>query len=429
MKASAKTKDIFSEVLKRIKPSHEELGEISKSLNEFLARLEHNKKKFKIDAQIFVGGSFAKKTLIKKEDYDIDIFIRFSKKYPDKNLSNLTGKILRGFKADRIHGSRDYFKVRPQGNKKVFFEIVPVRKVSGPKDAVNITDLSYYHVRYVRKKINREKTLDDIMLAKAFCNACKCYGAESYIHGFSGYGLELLVYNYKSFMNFVRAMARAKEGKIVIDLEKYHKNKSHILMDLNSAKLEAPIVLIDPTHKTRNVLAALSEKTFRKFQKHCKDFLKNPSIRFFEIQKADIKDWKREAKKKRSEFFEFSSRTRRQSGDIAGSKLLKFYGLLKREIERFFEIKRAEFEYPGHGTSAKYLFIAKPKKEIWVSGPKTNNSKHAKRFRMKHKKVSVKKGRLYAKIKTEKNLKKFLTGWKKKNGKVMKDMGINYLGR
>ena len=47
-------------------------------------------------------------------------------------------------------------------------------------------------------------------------------------------------------------------------------------MDLNSSKLNSPIIPIDPTYKQRNVLAALSKETFEMFQKSCKEFLENP---------------------------------------------------------------------------------------------------------------------------------------------------------
>ncbi len=417
---SKKVKEIFSEVLQEIKPSPRELHEISMSLKEFLGKIEKSRINLGIEAQIFVGGSFAKHTLVKKEDYDIDIFIRFDKKYPDKNLSDLTEKILRNFKAERIHGSRDYFKIRTSNN--VFFEIVPVRKVSSAKDAMNITDLSYYHVKYINKKIKSGKTLDDIMLSKAFCDSCNCYGAESYIQGFSGYGLELLVYHYKSFIGFIKAMAASKEGKIVIDIEKHHKKKSNILLDLNSAKLESPIVLIDPTHKQRNVLAALSPETFSKFREQCKGFLRSPSIKFFKKTHAEPSEWKKEAGKG-YEFLEIGAKTDRQAGDIAGSKLLKFYKLLEHDINRFFQIKKSQFEY-SNGKIGKFFFIVKPRGEILVSGPHLKDKKNSKRFKAKHKKAFVKKGQLYAKVKTEKSLNKFISDWKKKNFKIMKDMSI-----
>ncbi|MBD3252791.1 hypothetical protein GF386_03610, partial [Candidatus Pacearchaeota archaeon] len=54
-----------------------------------------------------------------------------------------------------------------------------------------MTDLSYFHVNHILKKIKKNKNLsDEIRLAKKFAYSQNCYGAESYIHGFSGYALE-----------------------------------------------------------------------------------------------------------------------------------------------------------------------------------------------------------------------------------------------
>jgi len=268
---------ILKEVLKNIKISKKEEEKINNSLNEVLKHIKKNISKLKTDAEIFVGGSFAKETMIKTEKYDIDVFIRFDKKYK-REISELTGKILKGFNKTRIHGSRDYFRIKI--NSSFFVEIIPVKKIKNSRESENITDLSYSHVIYIKRKLKSKKILDEIRLAKAFCYANNCYGAESYIRGFSGYGLELLIYYYGSFLKFIKAIEKMS-GKVVIDIEKHFKNKQEILMNLNSSKLQSPIVLIDPTYKQRNALAALSDETFEKFRKSCKKFLKNPGLDLF----------------------------------------------------------------------------------------------------------------------------------------------------
>ena len=102
---------ILKEVLVKINPSKEELNSIDKFLKNFINIFGKELKK--INAEVFVGGSFAKKTLIKKGLYDIDLFVRFDEKYKGKEISDLTEKIIKKikFKATRIHGSRDYFKI------------------------------------------------------------------------------------------------------------------------------------------------------------------------------------------------------------------------------------------------------------------------------------------------------------------------------
>src|SRR3989304_5913620 len=356
---------VLKGVLKKISPD-EELKDIEKILKVFTEKIENRIKKLKLNAEVFVGGSFAKKTMIKKEEHDIDIFLRFDGKH--KNISELTEKILKGIKKRKIHGSRDYFEIKTSKN--LLFEIIPVLKIKKPKDAENVTDLSYLHVGYIRRKIKSEKMLNEIKIAKSFCYSNGFYGAESYIKGFSGYALELLVYNYGSFMKFIKEMQKSKD-KIIIDLERHFKNKQDVLMNINEAKLKSPIILIDPTYKQRNALAALSYETFEKFKKTCGKFIKNPSIKFFEERKWDLKKIKDNANKNKLEFISIEIKTDKQDGDIAGTKMLKFYNHLENEISRFFYIKDKGFDYGG-GKTGKCFFSAKKKKENLHLGPMIN---------------------------------------------------------
>ena len=423
-KSKKNINSVLKEVLLLVKPSEKEMKEIRERLQNFLKKIEKSRKSNRINAQIFVGGSFAKKTIIKKDSYDIDIFIRFDKKYKSEIISNLTEKILAGERAVRIHGSRDYFKIT--ASKNLFFEVIPVKFIKNPREAENITDLSYSHVNYIKKKIKSEKLLEEILLAKAFCYANGAYGAESYVSGFSGYGLELLVDHYRSFIKFIRAVSKFNtnsDNKIIIDIEKHHKKKSNILIDINEAKLKSPIILIDPTYKQRNVLAALSEETFFNFQKSCKDFLKKPSIDFFIQKVVNIEKLKESAKNKGYEFSLLEIKTEKQEGDIAGSKLLKFYRHLNSEALHFFEIKAKGFEYSGQKT-ARVFFVAKKKNNLKITGPEINDKNNLNKFKAKHRVIFIKNNRIYAKISVNFTLKDFFRNWKTKNSKKMRDMHI-----
>ena len=417
---------ILKEVLLEIKPSEKEMKEIEGILKDYLQKVKTNLKKKKINADIFVGGSFAKKTMMKRDLYDIDIFIRFDKKYKNELLSDITEKVLSGVgtRATRIHGSRDYFNIKVKEN--LLFEIVPVKKISKPGEAENVTDLSYSHVNYIRKKIKSEKILDEIRLAKAFCHANGAYGAESYINGFSGYGLELLVYHHKSFLKFLKSIIKVNKDKPVIDLEKHHKSKSRILMDLNEAKLKSPIVLVDPTYKQRNVLAALSEETFRNFQNVCKEFLRKPRREFFIPKTANIEKIRQDAKKRGLDFVAIEIKTEKQEGDIAGSKLLKFYKHLIVEAGKFFEIKEKGFEYIGKQTGIAFI-VGKKKPFILIMGPEVHDKENSSRFRAKHRTISIKNGRVYAKETIQKDFTGFLEQCKVKNIFKIREMGINGL--
>ncbi len=419
-----KVNSILKEVLKRIEPPEEDLKLIDDSVKKIFNGLNKRIKKLKINAETFVGGSFAKKTVIKKDEYDVDIFIRFDKKYRRQDISKLTGRIIKGMKnISVIHGSRDYFRIKFA--KDFFIEIVPVLKINKPEEAENITDLSYSHVNYIKKKIKSEKILDEIRIAKAFCFANKCYGAESYINGFSGYGLELLIYYYGSFLKFLKELIKVKERKI-IDIERHFKRKKNILLDLNAAKLTSPIILIDPTYKQRNALAALSQKTFERFQKAAKKFLKKPSIKDFELKKTDLEKIEKSAKKKNQEFVLAEIHTNKQPGDVAGSKLLKFYNYFAKEIGKLFDINKKGFNYNGV-QAARFYIVAKSKKELIITGPNVKDEKSVKNFKKKHKNTFVKSKRIHAREKIKFNLKKFIDFWKNKNKKRLKEMYITKL--
>lgn len=422
-----KIESLLEGVLKKVEPSKKDLERLNSNLKIFNKKLSQIIKESKIDAQVFVGGSFAKKTMIKKEKYDIDIFLRFDKKYKKSksHISDITHRILKkieSLKIQRIHGSRDYFRI--YFDEKTYLEIVPVIKARNPDEAENITDLSYHHVKYINKKIRKNQILKDIVLAKSFCYANNCYGAESYIKGFSGYSLELLIYYYGGFLPFIKKMSKIKkEEKLIIDIEKHYKNKKHILIDLNPSKIESPIILIDPTYKQRNALATLSDETFEEFKKVCKKFLKSPNENFFKKKKINLEKIKKESEKKGYEFLVLEVETTKQEGNIAGSKLLKFYNHLCSEIEKFFIIKKKGFSYLG-GKKARYFFSVKNKDNVILRGPKFDDKKNLKKFKKKHQTTFIKLGRIYAEKKITFNLKRFISIWKKKNFKKMKEMSI-----
>jgi len=399
-------KKILEQELERVKPSSEELGRIKQETSEIIDKLKKTIKTKKIKACVFIGGSLAKNTIIKKDKYDIDIFVRFDKKHED--ISELLDKILKTAKlgAERIHGSRDYFKLK----RKDLFEIIPTLKIKKPEEAKNVTDLSYFHVSYVLGCVKKNKKIgDEIILAKAFCYAQKCYGAESYIKGFSGYALELLICYYKSFMNFINQVAGSKE-QIVLDPGKHYKNKQEILLNLNEAKLQSPIVFVDPTFKERNALAALSKETFEKFKQGCIKFIRRPSRKFFELGKINEKKFN----------LILEAKTNKQEGDVAGSKLLKFFNFVSRDIEKYFVVSRKEFEYDNK-KSARYYFSIKKRKEIICQGPEIHKVENLLAFKHAHKNVFIKKNKAYAKEKVNINIKQLVKDIDKR---VMKDMGM-----
>jgi len=409
---------LLKEQIEQIKVDKPALSKIKKISQEFCEELEKNLKKKKIAADVFIGGSLAKSTLVKKEKQDIDIFVRFDDKYKQKNIS----KILKGAlpkNAKKIHGSRDYYQIIIDG---IIFEVVPVIKIKKPQNALNITDLSYFHVNYLKKNLRKNKKLnEEILLAKTFAHAQNCYGAESYINGFSGYALELLIVHYKCFLNFVKNIAKIKpEEKIMIDGNKFYKNKNQILIELNESKIKSPIILIDPTHKERNALAGLSEVTFKKFKKACIQFLKKPGSEFFKN-----KDVGQELKNKYGNKLKIISiKTTKQKGDISGTKSKKFFEFFKNTLQREFKLKQSFFEYDENKNIAYFYFLLDKLGEKIIKGPPIDKKENLKSFKQKHKKTFIKNKIIYNKEKHNLEFLEFLKIFEKKYHQTTKQMDI-----
>lgn len=422
-------KKILEDVSLNLLIEKDELKLIEEESKRIVSLLQNELGKSKISAEVFVGGSFAKNTLVIGEFYDVDIFVRFD--WKEENISLRLKEVLEKIakknklKLEKLHGSRDYFRIFVKKN--IIFEIVPVIKIKRPREARNVTDLSYFHVKYVKNKIRKTNLSKEIILAKQFCKAQKIYGAESYVGGFSGYSLECLIINYKSFYKMLKELSKVKIGeRIVIDSAKSYKNKNDVLFEMNESKLASPIILVDPTWKERNALAALSRETFEKFQESAKNFLKHPSKEFFTINKFDIESFRDKAKRIKAEFVRIEILTDKQPGDIAGTKMKKFASYLENELRRFFEINDKNFDYAGEN-KAIFCLSAKSKGEIIKTGPPVIFDKHSEEFRKQNKNVFEKKGILHARIKINFSAKEFIRNFAKRYHKTIKAMGISDL--
>ena len=151
--------------------------------------------------------------------------------------------------------------------------------------------------------------------------------------------------------------------------------------------------------------------------------MKNPSEESFETKIVDIEKIKNNAKKNKLEFILIKAKTNKQEGDIAGSKLMKFYRHLAEEISKFYDIKSKDFEYHDK-KEAGYIFVVKSKKEIILSGPNTNDEENVRLFSNRHGDTFVKKGKVYAREKIKDTVNDFVYSWKFKNQEKIREMSI-----
>jgi len=393
-----KYNEIFSEVLSKVKPEKRYVDNFMSEVNRIVSWFNIAIRSENIVAECSKGGSVAKGTFL-KGDHDVDLFVKFSHDYNTNELSKPLDAIIElvskklNFKYKKVHGSRDYFQFIYRD---ILFEIVPVLKIFNIKEAQNITDASPLHVTYLRKQISKHPKLpDEIRLAKQFCKSAGVYGSESYIKGFSGHSLDLLITFYGSFINFISSTKYWQE-KFVIDVDNKLKDP---LKNLNPSKMKSPIILIDPIDNSRNATAALSKEKYNILIKRAQEFIANPSIDFFKIEKMDIKKIKEQYKKEWSVFLNVTPISDK-SEDVQGTAILKAQEFIYKNL------KRNDFRIIEKGFDFEHIYLIIKKEElsdhVVHRGPPKRQRKDCKEFIKKHKgrkKVFEENHRLYVKLK------------------------------
>ncbi len=397
------------------RPTPAENADVAKISAEFISILDKALRKARIKAKPVLGGSGAKGTWLRGM-HDIDVFTCFDyKAYKEKSsqLSELLATaIKKAFpKHERLHGSRDYYRIAWQGYS---FEVVPILSIKNSGQAMNITDASLLHSGWVRSQIRKRgrdgQLEDEIRLAKAFCRAQRVYGAESYVRGFSGYACEVLTAYYGTFQKLLTAAAtkwkeNIKAGrKIIIDAENHYRKRDP-LRELNSAKVQSELIVIDPVQADRNATAALSNETLQQLIVAADAFIKKPSESFFE--KEDVTEQKLEQMAKGSRLVVVEAKPLHGKEDVVGAKLVKVYEhILLKLKEKGFTVAKSGWEWDKNkrGNALLWYIMGKgsPEEEIRY-GPPLDNKEHAERFREEHsgksgRKMFEKNGRLYARI-------------------------------
>ena len=365
---------------------------VIKKVNDFVDSINKEIKKHNVKAVCVTGGSVAKNTFI-KGDFDVDLFVKFNPKYND--ISTLLGKILKKFNPELVHGSRDYYQVKKELN----YEIVPVLDIKDPDKAENVTDMSPFHVDWVNKNLKKGQA-DEIRLTKKFCKVINVYGAESYIKGFSGHVVDILIIYYGSFLNLLKK-SQKWQPKVIIDTEQHYKNKRDVLFNMNQSKIKGPMIVVDPILKTRNAASALSYEKFVLFKNKAKEFLKKPSPKYFVEEKIGITSLRKKFKKN---LFILTLRAKSGKKDVVGSKILKAYKFMRDELKKLgFDIKNSGWAW-NNKYRVLYWFVFKdlelPATKI-IDGPPLDMKDHVQIFKKKYKKTFVKKDRLFAEVKAK----------------------------
>ena len=377
-------------VLEQIKPTRKERYKFNQTTKNFLAKLNSKL----TNAQAVLGGSGAKNTWL-SGSHDIDIFVLYDYKMYASKTADLSDLLERKLKQcfsnlNRLHGSRDYFQLNFED---LIIEVVPILKISKAEKAMNITDISPLHSKWVNKNTKNKK--DEIRLAKQFCKANNLYGAESHITGFSGYVLEILIAHYGSFEKLLKNSSKWK-SQTIIDPEKYYP-KNMALFHLNKSKLNSPLVVIDPVDKSRNAAAALTLKKFNLFKKLAKQLLKKPAEKYFVKKNLELAELKKEAQKKKLSLIYLEILPLTGKNDVVGVKIMKFFEFLELQLSPF-TVKKAHWDW-----HEMYFLLETSQLPIYEirPGPPLELKEYVKAFKKKNKNNYLQDGKIYAKIKTK----------------------------
>lgn len=383
----------LKEVVKKHKLSAKDENLVQKRITDILAAINNALRAKHVNAEARLGGSAAKGTFI-AGDFDVDIFVVFNESHRGENLSNILEPCLKGFKPERLHGSRDYFQFNDRGLK---YEVIPVLDFSDISKIENITDASIRHVKWVVGKIqNDPKMRDEILLTKLFCKAQGVYGAESYIRGFSGHVVDILTIYYGSFLNLMKAAARWGETTTI---DYYNVYSGKAAERINSAKVQGPLIAIDPIQPGRNASASLTVENYEKFKEAAQAFVKKPAARFFEKKKTTVAMLKRGAKGKA--LVAISATPIKETQDIAGTKMLKAFEFVCQQLSDYgFHIFASGFEWDKKKPALMWVVTEKKiGSEKRHQGPPIKDKKNAEAFRHKHAMVLEENGKLYTVLK------------------------------
>jgi tRNA nucleotidyltransferase (CCA-adding enzyme) len=362
------------------------------SINSFVERLNKELKKSRVNAKATLGGSVAKGTFI-RDGFDADIFVKFSQAYRGSNISDLLEGVLKnmGLNAAKLHGSRDYFQVKEGFT----YELVPVLDVKNCREAENVADMSPLHVGYFLKKAKANKGLrDEVRITKVYMKSARVYGAESYIKGFSGHVVDLLLIKYGTFLDLAKAAAKWKD-EVIIDLEKHHADAK---MALNTSKTYGPLIIVDPVQRNRNAAAAVSKECFDAFRARCAAFLARPDAEFFKLP-----DFSRIIKEKilatrNADVFLLSIAPLEGKRDVVGSKVLKIKEYIEQQAaENEFALLWSDWEFNEKESRLCLAFEDKklPDTRI-IKGPPLSMEDAVERFRLAHGNTYNEKGNIYA---------------------------------
>jgi len=366
-------------VLKKIKPSKSEKRE----MNNFIEKLIETSRKISNEIKPIVCGSVEKDTWLAKK-YEIDLFLLFgpniSKKQLEERGLKIAKDIIKNLKGRHQIAFAEHPYLRGWVGK-FQIDIVPCYDIKNPESIKSAVDRTPHHVRFVKKNL---KNPDDVRLLKQFCIANKCYGADVKTLGFSGYLCELLIIKYGSFMNCVKDASKWRAGHF-ITFDSSGRVET-------AKKFKAPLIVIDPVDKNRNVGAAVSVEKFYTFVRACKDFVENPKKEFFlkkPLKPYSMAEISKKIKKRGTEWYLIFFKRPKVIEDVLYPQMKRFQKIIGKMLtQNGFELLRSNFYCNKECILILEMKEWKIPKVSKNMGPDVY-SKHAEKFLKHYKKEKV----------------------------------------
>ena len=378
----------LKKIIKQILPDKKTEKELKSLARKVLSVTKKKAKKYNADAMI-VGSIMRDTWLPDKKEFDV--FVLFPKELTPAELEKYgleVGKsVVKEMKGNFTlkYAQHPYISANING---VEIDIVPCYKIKDVSELKSPVDRTPFHLRYLQKKL-KKKQANEVRFLKKFLKSHNLYGADAKIQGFSGYLCELLIIKYKNFVGVLKAATKWKIQEI-IDIENFYKKTEHHM--LRKVFRNQPLIVIDPTDKSRNVAAALTSENFYRFKKVCEEFLKNPCEETFFGKENYMTDFEfsRMKLKRGTEILLIKFKPPNISPDILWPQLRKFAERMKNILEE----KKYEFKVYGKDvyTDEKELALVLLELEVYylpnvqkIVGPIVFDEKNSRAFLEAHK--------------------------------------------
>lgn len=260
-------RELLHEVIAEIKPPAEERKKTKKVAKRIRRDVKGALKAMDLPHEVEIHGSYSKGTWLSRET-DLDLFVllkeEVSREYIEKILKKIETSLPYVFR--RRYASHPYLRTKIRD---IGVDIVPSLQVG---EQITAVDRTPEHTSYVRNHLE-DIEKDEVRLLKKFLKGISCYGAEIKVGGFSGMACEILVEELESFFS-VLSFFKENDEIFLDPTQSWSQEDAFEYFD-------SQLVVIDPTDRERNLLAALTPKTFSMTQIAAKCFLDNPKREFF----------------------------------------------------------------------------------------------------------------------------------------------------